>query len=123
MRVYGRVPVDLTMPDGPKKWVVVETDANGFNDAVRLTALIQTLKLNLSESPFWANFGIPARESVMQQIAPDFYVSFIQQYYSKFFAALTIARVPDATTPTYDLFVITHSGAIIPSIRVNGAPS
>jgi hypothetical protein len=122
MRVYGRVPVDLTVPDGPKKWVVVTTDANGYNDAVYITALCQTLKLNLYESPFWANYGIPAKQAVQQQVPPDFYVVFIQQFYAQFFAALTIAKVPDEEEPTYDIFVLTHSGAIIPPIRVVGAP-
>lgn len=123
MRVYGRVLVDPRGPaDGPKKWVVVETDARGFNDAVYLTAMCQTLKLNLMESPFYANFGIPAKQSVIQQIPPDFYAIFIQQYYSQFFAALTIAKDPDALEPTYMIFVITHNGAIMPPIRVTGAP-
>lgn len=122
MRVYGRIPVDLTVPDGPKKWVVVETDANGFNDAVYLTALCQCLKLNLGESPFWANYGIPAKQSVQQQIMPDFAAIFIQQFFSQFFATCTIAKVPDAIDPTYDIFVTTHNGAVIPPFRLNGAP-
>ena len=121
MRVYGRVPVDLDAPNGPKRWVVVTTDAQGFNDAVHVTALAQTLKLNLSESPFWANFGIPAHESVMQQIMPDLYVILTQQYYAQFFAALTVAKLP-SDQPTYRIDAITHAGFKYPNIRVNGAP-
>lgn len=122
MRIYGRVPVDPTIPDGPKRWVVVTTDKNGFNDACYITALAQTLKLNLGESPFWANYGIPAKQSVLQQIMPDFYAVFTQQYYSQFFAALTIAKDPAALDPTYNLYVIPHNGAIIPplTMTVNG---
>ena len=126
MRVYGRVPVDPANPGGDRRWVVVETDVNGFNDAVHLTALAQTLKLNLMESPFWGNFGIPARQSVMSQVMPDYYAALTQQYYSQFFASLTIAKQAidvAQPTPTYDIFAITHSGAVIPPFRVNGAPT
>ena len=58
----------------------------------------------------------------MQQIMPDFYAVFIQQYFSQFFAALTIAKLPEEAEPTYDLFVTTHTGAVIPPIRIKGAP-
>ena len=55
MRTYGRVYAE----DGSYTWVEVSTDANGFDDMVMLTTLAQVLKLNLGESPFYANFGIP----------------------------------------------------------------
>lgn len=103
MRVYGRV-------NG--KWVVVQTDANGQNDYVYLTALIQCLKLNWNESPFWSNRGIPAQQSVVQQIFPDFYVALIQQQYAPYFASLQISKV-NSTTPTYDISIITNQGVQI----------
>lgn len=116
MRVYGRVPIDPLDPQGPKRWVVVETE-DGFNDKVYITAMAQTLKLNLNESPFWANFGIPARQSVLQQIMPDFYIVYTQKYYAQFFAALTISKKivpvpnPDGPlSPVYDMSVVTHAG-------------
>lgn len=112
MRVYGRVPIDKTDPKGPKKWVVVQTDNNNFNDAVYVTALAQTLLLNLNESPFWGNYGIPAKASVIQQIAPDLYVTFIQRYYTPFFASLVISKQADVT-PTYKINIITKLGAKI----------
>lgn len=121
MRTYGRVPIDPLDPDGPKRWVVITTDANGFNDAVYLTALAQTLKLNLAESPFWANFGIPSLAAVNQQIPPDFYVAFTQAYYSQFFASLIITKERVAE-PTYRIDVIAQSGSIIPPFRMNMAP-
>jgi len=121
MRTFGRVPVDPLAPNGAKRWVVVQTDRNGFNDAVYLTALAQTLKLNLSESPFWANFGIPARASVNQQIPPDFYVAFTQAYYSQFFASLIITKERTAE-PTYRIDIVAQSGAIVPPFRMNMAP-
>lgn len=131
MRTFGRVPVDPANPNGAKRWVVVETDAKGYNDGVYITAIAQTLKLNLNESPFWANFGIPARESVMQQIFPDLYAVFTQQYYSQFFASLIISRrVPEAGftrdqqqfAPVYDISAVTQQGFTIPAFRPNTYP-
>jgi len=90
MRTWGRI----TNADGSRTWVKVSTDANGFNDAVYITALGQTLQLNLNESPFFANLGIPQQQTVVTQVYPDFYVNEIQSYYSQFFASLSITRTP-----------------------------
>jgi len=108
MRVYGRVTDEL----GQKSWFEVQTDSAGNNEYVFLTALVQVLKLNLGESPFYGNFGIPAKTSVLQQIAPDFYVAFTQQAYSGYFANLSITRVPapDRVTPTYNVSVLMTTG-------------
>jgi hypothetical protein len=105
MRTYGRTR-DLL---GKPTWHVVTTDANGFDDMVWVTTLIQTLKLNLGESPFYANYGIPAHSSVMQQIFPDYYIAYTQQQYSQYFASLIVARLP-TTTPQYQVQVVTHQG-------------
>jgi len=111
MRVYGRVEDPLTKV---KTWEVVTTDKNGFNDMVYITALAEVLLLNLNESPFYGNYGIPAKNSVLQQVAPDFNVSFTQQQYAGYFAALLVGKrpIPDAlhTTPVYDIQVVTHAG-------------
>lgn len=120
MRVYGRVPVDPLYPNGPKVWKVVTTDPQGFNDAVYVTAMAQTYKLNLAESPFWANYGIPAHESVMQQIFPTYYVIFIQQFYSQFFALLSVVQLP-STEPSYRVDAITHAGVKL-RYGMQGAP-
>ncbi len=113
MRTYGRaVKYDAQgMPEyGP--WQVVTTDANGFNDHVYLTALAQTLLLNLNESPFFANYGIPAKNSVLNQVFPDFNSIFTQQQYAKYFASLLISRRP-GPTPVYDIQCITHAGVVL----------
>ena len=109
MRTYGRI----INPDGSKTWVVVSTDANGYNDSVYLTTLAQVLKLNLGESPFYANFGIPQYQSVMTQVFPDFYVMQTQQQFSPFFASLAINKQPGATSPTYAVNALSHSGALL----------
>jgi hypothetical protein len=80
--------------------------------------LIQVLKLNLGESPFYANYGIPAYKSIVQQIFPDFYVAQTQQQFAPYFASLTIVK-ENSPTPTYNISVITHNGAkILASVPV-----
>ena len=105
MRTYGR--------DANKVWQVVETDAAGYEDAVWLTTLCQVFLLNLNESPFFADWGIPAVQSVIQQVQPDYYVARIQQQFSQYFASLIIAKVPAATDPTYRVSVVTSQGSKI----------
>lgn len=105
MRTYGRV----TNPDGSKTWVTVETDSTGSNDYIWITTLCQTLLLNLGESPFYANYGIPAKPSVVQQVAPDYYVARTQQQFAQHFASLVVARTP-APEPTYKVNVTTNQG-------------
>lgn len=112
MRVFGRVQNE----DGTYTWTVVETDANGFNDYIYLTAMIQEIKLNLGESPFWGNRGIPAYPSVVQQVAPDYYTFLLQQRWAPYFLNLIIAKVPDQVddrgrpVPTYRINVTTNQG-------------
>lgn len=113
MRVYGRPLLRYSVDGRPVygPWEIVETDAGGQNDAVMLTALCQALKLNVNESPFYGTWGIPSRDSVMQQVAPDLYVTLTQQRFSSQFANLIIARTNATPTPTYKVNVITHYGA------------
>lgn len=112
MRTYGRIPVvDANgIPTGAKQWVEVTTDANGFNDSVYVTALAQVLLLNLNESPFWANYGIPARQSVITQVFPDYYVIETQKRFSSYFSVLLVAKL-NVPTPTYLISIITKAGA------------
>ncbi|WP_320533673.1 hypothetical protein [Robbsia andropogonis] len=105
MRTWGR--------DSSGNWVKVETDANGYNDNVYLTALAQVLKLNTGESPFYANYGIPAHQTLVTQVFPDFYVMQTQQQFAQYFASLTITRVATDSSPTYKISAISHSGAIL----------
>ena len=108
MRTYGRT-YDLL---GNPTWVEVSTDANGFDDMVWATTLIQTLKLNLGESPFFANYGIPSHASVMQQIFPDYYIVYTQQQYARYFASLVVAKL-DTPSPEYMVNVVTHQGVTL----------
>lgn len=96
----------------PNTWTEVTTDANGYNDNVYLTTLAQVLQLNLGESPFYANYGIPQQQTIVTQVMPDFYVSQINSLMSPYFASLMINRT-SSNPPTYAVNVITHNGAII----------
>ena len=102
MRAWGRV-------NGV--WTEVVTDpVTGLNDAVWLTTLLRVLKLNLGEDPFHTDYGIPAQQSVQQQIFPDFYaIQMIQQQFSQYFASLSVARISD-NPPTYNINVIMNNG-------------
>jgi hypothetical protein len=114
MRTYGRVYNN----DGSYKWVNVTTDANGYNDQIYVTTLCQVFRLNLGESPFYGNYGIPAQQSVIQQIAPDYYMSVTQQQFSPYFANLLVKRVAytdsnGVSTPYYNVKVTTKQGSVL----------
>lgn len=105
-RTWGR-PTNRDGTRGP--WTQVTTDINGFNDEVYITTLAQNCLLNLGESPFFADYGIPARPSVVQQVFPDYYVTLMQKRFSGFFASLIIAKV-SAPFPSYLINVTTMQG-------------
>jgi hypothetical protein len=120
MRTYGRTRDVLT---GVKTWQLVTTDSGGYNDSVYLTTLAQVLKLNLGESPFYGDWGIPAHQSVVLQVAPDYYMALTQQRFSQYFASLILIRVVDAVdednrpAPAYQINVLTNYGSSI-GVRV-----
>lgn len=102
MRTYGRTSLGV--------WVEI-TDTN----YVQLATLAQTLRLQQGESPFFGNYGIPAHNSVMSQIAPDAAVSRTQSQFAQYFASLNLTRVASATSPTYNITAVFLNGAIIQS--------
>lgn len=102
MRTWGR--------DKTGAWVeITETGS------VWLATLVQTLRLGQGESPFFANYGLPAQQSVAAQIAPDAAVARTQSQYIGFFASLVISAIPDATQPTYRVQAIMKNGQAINS--------
>lgn len=96
-------------------WVEVDTDANGFDDAVWLATLTQVLKLSPGESPFFADYGIPAQQSVITQVFPDYYVTQTQAQFAPRFASLIVTKLP-GREPAYRINVIANQGAIIPRL-------
>lgn len=105
MRTWGRNPQT-------GEWVKVTTDANGFNDAVWITTLVQCLKLSPGESPFFANYGIPAQQSVITQVFPDYYVSQTQAQFSGYFSSLIVSKV-NSPSPAYKLNLTTQQGVTL----------
>jgi hypothetical protein len=102
-------------------WVEVTTDANGFNDAVYLSAFCQVLQLQPQESPFYAEYGIPSIQAVQSQVVPDTNVYFMQSKYSQYFISLQVipAHQVDANgaiRPVYNVTAITNSGATISAV-------
>jgi hypothetical protein len=130
MRTWGRVPIVVSAAYGgsigsfvigksaigngsdEKKWVEVTTDTNGNDDAVWLTALAQVLQLGLNESPIFGNWGIPAYQSVVTQVMPDYYVTLTQQNFAKNFAALSVSS-QSTSEPIYAITVTANPGAIL----------
>jgi hypothetical protein len=104
MRTFGR--------DHAGNWIAVETDANGNNDAVWATNLVQNLKLIKGESPIYSTAGISAQQSILNQIAPDVDVNLIQQKFSPYFMSLVIKRLASTNGPTYnyDIDLTTNAG-------------
>lgn len=116
MRTYARIYNDNNEP----RWIVIETDAEGFDDYVWANTLIQSFKLLINESPFYGNYGVPAFQAVAQQIAPDPYVSNLQSLYSQYFASLVIARVPSDDDPTYQVNLTFQNGVQVQLDQLDG---
>jgi hypothetical protein len=110
MRSYGRVYTNGV----PGPWQVVQTTPEGQDDLVWSTTLFQVLKLNLNESPFYGDWGIPAHPSIVQQVFPDYYIALTQQRFAPRFASLTISRA-SATKPTYNVAITTQQGLRVPA--------
>ena len=100
-------------------WQKVEPDSNGDRTNIYIVWLTQALLLNLNESPFYANYGIPAQLSVIQRVFPDYYIARMQQLFSPFFASLIISKRATAT-PTYDVKVVTKQGAKLTIVAGTG---
>lgn len=59
---------------------------------------------------FYANYGIPAQQCIVQQIYPDYYVNMVQQQFAGYFASLAITKVDGADNPTYNIDVVFYNG-------------
>ena len=106
MRTYGRIP-----KNGGLAWVEVNSNDTASDDYVWITTVIQNCKLILGESPYFANYGIPSEQAIIQQLFPDYYVTQIQQRYAQYFASLIISNVPGEVNPTYLVNIITKAGS------------
>lgn len=113
MRTWGRIN-QVNGKGGT--WIEVSTAPSGDNSMVYLVTLIQVLKLNLGESPFFGNWGLPAQQSVITQVQPDYYINMTQAQFAQFFAALIVSKAPqqpNQPTPAYTINATTLSGAVL----------
>jgi len=95
-------------------WKEITTDANGYDDNIWVATLIQCLKLNLGEDPFFADIGIPLQETIATQVYPDFYIARIQSQFAQYFTSLSISRRKTTNqNPAYDVKIVTNKGAVI----------
>jgi hypothetical protein len=78
-----------------------------------LATLAQTLRLNQGESPFYANYGIPAHDAVMTQVAPNLAINRTQQQYAPYFASLSVYKDPNIADPTYRISAVFQNGTTI----------
>jgi len=83
---------------------------------VWLATLAQTLRLNQGESPFYANYGIPAQNSVATQIPPDIAINRTQTQYAPHFASLTIIKQQNTPDPTYNISAVFQNGTTISTV-------
>jgi len=81
-----------------------------------LATLVQTLRLNTNESPFYSNYGIPAERSVHTQIAPDLALNTIQSQFAPYFASLAIIKQQNTTQPTYNISAVFLNGTVIQTV-------
>lgn len=106
MRIHGR----KTNPDGTKSWVTIDTEDGGDQDSVYVLWLIQVLKMNTLESPFWPGWGVPMWQALQNTYYPDSSLSQIQATFSQYFTYLSISKVPSDTLLQYSISLITKSG-------------
>lgn len=103
-RVWGRVTTN-----GTRKWQAFETDSNGYDDAPNIIWLQNVLLLNLNESPFYADWGIPLQQTLATSIFPDYYTSQTQQRFSAYFPSVVITRISSSDV-SYSVNVTTQTG-------------
>ena len=102
MRTYGK--------NANGQWIeVLETSY------IWLATLAQTLRLNEKESPFYANYGLPAHDSVMSQTAPTVAINRTQSQYAPYFANLSIVRDLNYDQPTYNVSAVFQNGTVFQS--------
>ena len=104
MRTYG-------VDSNTQQWVEVSETSY-----VWLATLAQTLRLNQGESPFYANYGIPAQNSVFTQIPPDLAVNRTQTQFAPYFASLTVLKQQNTLNPTYNVNAVFQNGTTISTV-------
>jgi hypothetical protein len=99
--------------DASGLWREVDTDANGFDDDCYLTTVAQVLQSQLGESPFFAQYGLPARQSVTSRTHPDYFINRVREQFANMFTSLSIVKTVDLTNnePTYYIDALKLNGS------------
>ena len=105
MRIHGR----QLNADGTKTWVTLDTENGDSLDAIYVLWLIQTLKLNTLESPYYPGAGMPIYQAMQNTFYPDSRIAKIQANFSQYFSYLSITRLTNPD-PYYQIIVITKNG-------------
>jgi hypothetical protein len=105
MRIHGRQP----NPDGTYTWVTLDTVTGASIDEIYVLWLVQSLKLNTLESPFWPGWGVPIWQAMQNTFYPDSSIAQLQANFAQYFAYLSITRLNDPD-PFYQVIVITKNG-------------
>ena len=105
MRIHGR----KLNADGTKTWVTLDTNNGDSEDQIYALWLIQVLKLNTLESPFWPGWGVPTWQAMQNTFYPDSSIAKIQSQFSQYFSYLSITRLSNPD-PYYKIVAITKNG-------------
>lgn len=106
MRIFGR----QANPDGSYTWVTLDTANGDSQDAIYVLWLVQTLKLNTLESPYFPGSGVPMWQALQNTFYPDSSLATIQATFAPYFSYLSIVRLTNPD-PYYKITVITKGGA------------
>jgi len=68
--------------------------------------------MNSGENPLYANYGLPAIQSVQTQVAPDAAMARTQSQFSQYFASLVVTKIASVLNPTYQINAIFLSGTV-----------
>ncbi len=105
MRIYGR----QQNLDGSKTWITLDTASGSALDEIYVLWLIQTLKLNTLESPYFPGSGVPIWQAMQNTFYPDSSLAAIQASFSQYFSYLSITRLTNPD-PYYNIIVVTKNG-------------
>lgn len=114
MRIYHKIKDENT---NRTKWIII-TDP----DEIYVFWLIEVLRLILGESPFSADWGIPATETIATNIYPDYYVSIVKEKFAPYFQYLSIERLDHNVdrAVVYKVEIIKLNGqSVSENIKVN----
>lgn len=109
MRVWTRVMGS----DGKRTWQPVD------NDQGNIAWLQNALLLQLGESPFWTDWGLPVSKTLVSQIWPDYYLNMTQQRFRDVFPTLQVTRqrVDGQSDPVYSIRAILSDGTAYSNLR------